>query len=315
MLAVLGITLPIYLAVLAGFGTTKAGLFQREHMKVFSRFVVYIALPATVFTAVAGRDFDEIIDPTYVAANALGSLVVIGIALFYGRVLSRRSLTSAAYDAMGAVCPNSGFIGYPLMLLVLPTVAAPAVGMDMIVENVLLIPLTLTLMEVGAGGATAGTVVRIAAQRMVRQPLLWAIAAALTVSISGLQLPAVLTDTVGLFAQAATAVALFTVGGLLTGLNISGAVMRLVVGTVLKLLIHPAALALAALGLTALGMPELSPELFAALVLTGALPALSVFPTFALRHGEEQHASAALMTTTVLSFVTITGLLTLFDLV
>ena len=46
------------------------------------------------------------------------------------------------------------------------TVAAPAVGMDMIVENVLLIPLTLTLMEVGAGGATAGTVVRSCPERL-----------------------------------------------------------------------------------------------------------------------------------------------------
>lgn len=315
MLPVLGITLPIYLAVLAGFATTKAGLFERDHMRVFSRFVIYIALPATVFTAVAGRDLQEILDPTYVAANALGSLAVLGIALFYGRVLSRRSLTSAAYDAMGAVCPNSGFVGYPLMLLVLPTVAAPAVGMDMIVENVLLIPLTLTLMEVGSGGATPATVLRIAAHRMVRQPLLWAIAAAIIVSATGIQLPAVLTDTIGLFARAATAVALFTVGGLLTGLNLRGAVGRLVVGTVLKLLVHPAALALAAIVLVALGMPRLSPELFAALVLTGALPTLSVFPTFALRHGEEQHASAALMATTVLSFVTITALLTVFDLV
>ncbi len=309
MLTILGLTTPIYLTILVGYLAVRRGLFDREQLRVLSQFVLTFGLPCLLFNAIASRRVGEILNPTYLTAYATATLVAFGLGVLYGR-LRGAPWAMTAFDGLGFAGSNSGYVGYPLGLLVLPQVAGLALGLNMLVENILILPLMFALAgsassEGHGWRAQAGQTAR----RLARNPMIIAVVLAVAVSASGLVVPDVLSRTFDLFGKATTAVALFAVGGLLAGISLRGYAARILVVTAGKLLIHPllvvAALAVAA----ALGLPTLPSDLRAALVLTCALPVMSLLPMVAHEYGEERPAAAILLSSTVVSFVTLSALI------
>ena len=310
MLDILAITGPIYLCVALGWLTTRAGLFARADMRVLGQFVLYIALPALLFDAVGKRPIADILDWHYMAVFALGGLATIGLGLFWARRLAGQAPLAGVVQAMGMSCPNSGFVGYPINLLVLggPT-AGVILGMNMLVENLLLIPLLLALADSASGGGHWRAVLRGVAVGLWRNPLVLGLAAGLAAALLGWRLPGPLERTVGLLAQSSAALSLFVIGGSLAGLRLAGmgrTVARIAAG---KLIAHPL-LTLGALWLlAALGAPLSDPALKKGVVLATACPMFGIYPILAGRFGAEGLAAAALLGTTVASFFSISALL------
>lgn len=309
MLATLSVTLPIYLLIGLGYLSVRLDWFGKAEMRVFGRFVVQFALPALVFQALAQRRFAEILNPSYLLAYTLGSLAVMGPAWLVARRVQRRSAGYSALFAMGASFPNSGFVGYPIVLQLLGPVAAVALALGMLVENLLLLPLTLALAEGRRDSRAWTSALRQTLARLARTPLVVAIAAGFAVSLAGLPLPDALNKSVGLLANASTALALFVIGGSLVGLQLRGRLRDLGAVAAAKLLLHP----LAVLALLWL-LPPVDGPLRSAAVLFAAMPMLSIYPILAQPHGEEGFCAAALLLTTVLSFASVSawiGVLTL----
>ncbi len=310
MLDILSITTPIYLAIAAGFLAARFGLFSKVEMRVLGRFVIHIALPALLFNALIQRRFDEILNGTYVAAYAAGSMLNLGLALLWARRLAANDPGARPYIAMGMTCSNSGFVGFPIMLLTLPTVAGVALALNMLVENILLLPLLMSLAE--HQEETGSSRLRAIGQSILRlrkNPLIIAIFAAFTLSLLELKLPAAVSRTVALFSQASSAVSLFVIGGTLYGLSAKGMRGKIMPITMGKLALHPLLVWLALTLAVLLGMPALPADLRTALLLTAALPIMSIYPILGMRHGHEGFCAAALLSTTTLSFFTLSGLL------
>ena len=116
-LDILGITGPIYLAIALGYLCTRQGLFTKSDMQVFGKFTLNLALPALLFNALSQRRVGEILNAQYILAYTLGSLLVIVVALLWARKIKAYSPSYSAMMAMGMSCPNSGFVGYPILLL------------------------------------------------------------------------------------------------------------------------------------------------------------------------------------------------------
>lgn len=310
MFDILALTVPIYLTIATGYAATRFRLLHRSDMRVLGTFVVTFALPCLLFAAVGSRRIGEILNPAYVGAYALGSLLTFAVVWLYSRHVDRQTTTASAFACMAATCPNSGFIGYPVLLLALPSVAGVALGLNMIVENLVTIPLVLALAERGAGGG-AGVLAEIRSTllRLVRNPMVDGILLGLVFSLFGWPIPTVLGRTVELFSRASTGVALFAVGGLLVGLPIRGMLSRLTALTIGKLILHPLLVWAALAVLVVLGLPDLSPALRSALLLSAAMPVFTVYPVLAQRYGQDQVASAALLASTAASFVTLSVLL------
>jgi len=198
------------------------------------------------------------------------------------------------------------------MLLTLPSVAGVALALNMLVENVLLLPLLMSLAE--HQEETGSSRLRAIGQSILRlrkNPLIIAIFAAFTLSLLELKLPAAVSRTVALFSQASSAVSLFVIGGTLYGLSAKGMRSKIIPITVGKLALHPLLVWLALTLAVLLGMPTLSADLRTALLLTAALPIMSIYPILGMRHGHEGFCAAALLSTTTLSFFTLSGLLML----
>lgn len=306
---ILGITGPIYLAIALGYVCTRLGWFSKADMRVLGQFVVKVALPALLFNAVASRNLAEILNTTYLLAYTLGSLLVIGLGLWWGK-RQQLPFIDNVMAVMGMSCSNSGYMGYPILLLTLAPVAAVSLALNMMVENLVVIPLLLVLAERGLGHGGHGREVLV---RTVRQlatnPLIVALAAGLLVALLRWELPAPLLRSVNLFAAASAGLSLFVIGGTLFGLPLQGMGRRIAPIVVGKLLVFPAAVALATLALPRLGLPPLEPSLQLAAVMMAAMPMMGIYPILAQSYGKQELGAAALLVTTVVSFFTLSALL------
>ena len=310
MLDVIAITGPICVAILVGFAATRAGLFARGDMRVLGTYVFNLALPALLFNALSQRPLGEILNAGYLLAYLAGSLVVLGAGYFGWRRLGGLGATAASIRAMGMTCANSGFVGYPILLLTLAPVAGVVLALNMIVENLVLIPLLLALAERGKGAAGHWLEeTRRALARLAANPLILAIVAGVAVSALGWRLPAPAARVVDLFALSSSAVSLFAIGGMLVGLPLRGAGGEVAAIAAGKLLLHPLAVLLAVLALPHLGLPALEPSLRWAAVLSAAVPMIGIYPILAQRYGHEDIGARAMLATTVASFFTLSGLL------
>jgi malonate transporter len=312
MLDILSITGVIFVLIAVGYLLVRLGVFTPEEMKPFGKFVITIALPALVFRAVASRPVAEIANAGYMGAYLAGSLAVFALGYIWSRRLSGETAAASTFRAMGMSCSNSGFVGYPVLLMALPEIAPTALSMNMIVENLVMLPLVLMLAERSAGTPPKGG--RLATEfawRIVRNPIVVALALGMLASVSGIPLPPMITQPVDVLANASAALSLVVIGGTLATLPLSSldrSVIPVVAG---KLLLHPLAVGacLAALSFAGFGLGD--ETLVAAAILMASMPAMGIYPLLAQRFGEERSASIAMFTMTVLSFVTISAVMAL----
>jgi malonate transporter len=307
MLDILAITGPIYLCIAAGFLATRLGVFSKPDLRVFGKFVLNFALPALVFNAIAQRPLRDVMHFDYLLAYGIGSFVVMGGGYLWARYVNRSVPSYRAYFAMGMSCSNSGYMGYPVAALVLGPIAAVALALNMVFENLFKLPLLLTLADRSETRAQHHWVAAVQALVLgwLRTPLLAVIPLALFVSAMGWVLPGPVVRTITLFAQVTTGLALFVIGGALVGLQLKGKrrlVAHIAVG---KLLLHPLCVFLAFTFVVTIADPELR----TAALLFAAMPMLGVYPILALKHGHEEVSAAALLATTIGSFFTLNVLL------
>jgi hypothetical protein len=301
MLRTLAITGPIYLVIALGFLAVRFEVFSKPDMRVLGTFVVKFALPALVFTALSQRPVEEILNGRYVLDYALGSLAVMLAAFAWGWWQQGKSFTLSAMCGLGMSSSNSGYIGYPIAVQAVGQgPAAVALAMCMLVENLLMIPLTLVMADSGndRGGKWSRILLRSLAQ-LARNPIILAIVGGFGVALTGIPISGPLARTINMLALSSTAVSLFVIGGTLVGLQVKG--MRRDVSAIAlgKLLLHPLAV-----GLMVWLVPPTDEALRAAAVVFAGIPMLSIYPILAQKYGYESFCAAALLLATVLSFVT-----------
>ena len=305
MLQVFSITIPIFLLIGVGYIAFRTKVMGPQHARALGAFVLNFALPALIVRSLAGRRADEILNARYLLAYGCASLVVYAGAYAIARLGRRRTQTESAIQAMGAAASNSGFIGYPVAALVLGQAAGVALSLNMMFENIVLLPLALGLAEAGRGKhAGLAQTLRGTLARLARNPLIIAILVGAALSFSGLVLPAPIARAIDMLASASAAVALFAIGGALVGLEtkgLAGDVLPIVIG---KLVAHP----LAVFGALML-VPDLDPTLRKAALIFASVPMITVYPLFGQMYGQGRTTAAALVAATALSFVTISALL------
>jgi malonate transporter and related proteins len=316
MFDILAITGPIYLCIALGYASVRWGLFSPADLRVFGRFVIQIALPALLFNALASRPLSEVANPAYLLTYGLGSLTLLLTALWWSRKFRGKGLTEAAYEAMGMSCSNSGYVGYPVMLLIFGPLGGVILALNLIVENLLVLPLLMALADAGAHQGQRPSleqILRQTAGRLVRNPLIIAIVLGFAIALLDWQLPSVLSRTVTLFSAASGGLALFIIGGSLVGLSVAG--LRSQVGTIAfgKLVLHPLFVWGAAVLVSLVGLPVLQGDLLIAAILSAAMPMMGIYTLLASRHGHEGFTAAALLVTTGASFASLSAMLWLMQ--
>lgn len=301
MLAILAITTPIFLLIGVGYLARWSGIIQHEQMQGVGVFVLYCALPALVIRALTQQPLEEIFKLNYLIAYGLGSVVIFSAGLLLCLKLQRQSLNASAMQALGMGAANSGFVGYPLAAMVIGSPAAVLLALNMVIENLLIIPAALILAEMGSHqGSSVWKTIKQTALSLAKNPMLLGLLVGISLSVTGIHIPGPLFKAIDMLADSAGPAALFVIGGALFGLQVKGMardVGQIVIG---KLLIHPLVIFIAFLL-----VPGIDPLYKAGAILFAAAPMISIYPLFGQRYGLGGVSAATMLVATVASFFTL----------
>lgn len=316
MLDVMSITGVVFLVIAVGYGAVRFALFSADDMRTFGKFVVNFALPALIFRAVSGQAVGEILNIGALGAYFAGSVAMFAGGYAWSRRVSELPPSAATFQAMGMSCSNSGYFGYPIVLMAIPSIASTTLALCMVVENLVMIPLVLIMAERAQGGAARGwALAGPIAGRLARNPIVIAMLVGLAVSLLGLRVPAIIAGPVNLLAQSSVALSLVVIGGTLSGLTFRILDLGWLPVVIGKLLIHPLVVALGLMAAAAAGFAVTDPRLAHAVILFAAMPTMGIYPILAQRYGQQNAAALVMLVMTGLSFFSISTVLWLLDAV
>ncbi len=312
MQAILGVTVPFFALVLAGYLAGRRHVLPDSAIPGLNAFVLYFALPCLLFRFGMNTPIFELLNPAVLATWLLAALLIVFVTIAL-TLDAQMGLKDAAFGALVASFPNTGFMGVPLMVALLgPAAAGPVICIvlaDLFVTSSLCIALAQAHEASGHGS-------RVAALRALRgalsNPLPWAIVLGAGCSVAGLRLSGPIDVIVRMLADASTPVALFTIGTVLwragQHAHTRTPLARYAPVALIKNLLHPTLVFALAAAAHALGAP-LSRLQIVTLTLSAALPSASSVSLLAERYGADNGRIARIvMASTVLAFVSFTAL-------
>lgn len=310
VLSVLLITFPFFALVLCGYLAARGGVLPQSAIGGLNAFVLFFALPCMLYRFGARTPISDLLDPA-----VAGVYIAVGLAMVWGTVaLTRRrqGWNDAAFGALVAAFPNTGFMGVPLLVALLGAQAAGPAILTMLVDMVLTTSLCIALSRLDSAGTHGMAVaLRRALRGMLTNPMPWSIALGAVASAAQFQLPGPIDRTVALLADAASPVALFTIGAVLARSQMNQhdrvPVRDYVPIALAKLFIHPVLVWAAGAAAIALGLP-LTPFAHTALVLAAALPSASNVSLLAERFGAHNGRIARIiLVSTAMAFLSFSG--------
>jgi malonate transporter and related proteins len=316
MQAILAVTVPFFALVLCGYWAARAHVLPESAIPGLNSFVLYFALPCLLFRFGSGTPVLQLLNPVVLAVYLTSALLIV----FFTINLSlndRVPLQDAAFGALVAAFPNTGFMGVPLLVALLGKAAAgPVICLilaDLFVTSSLCIAVSqwhakpVLGQAVARAGPSAGEALGRALRGAVSNPLPWAIALGAVFSVRQWLLPGPAMAVVNMLADAASPVALFTIGAVLwrSGQHVAGRslVRDYLPVAFVKLLLHPLLVLALGAAAIALGAP-LDKFQLTVLVLAAALPSASNVSLLAERYGANNGRIARIiMSSTVLAFI------------
>ena len=343
MLHVALVTFPFFALVLAGFVAAYRGMLPIDAIPGLNGFVLFFALPCMLYRFGASTPLVQLLDANVLLTYVLCALLVVAFTVAV-TLSPRIGWNDAAFGALVAAFPNTGFMGVPLLVALLgPQAAGPAIVtilVDMVMTSSLCIALSRLVRGPAAGpgqaqGAVAQTTLlkgalKAAMKGVLTNPLPWSILLGACASAMAFTLPKPLAQTLGLLADAASPVALFTIGAVLAraqkrattakksdlAMKAAGAPARwpdhgaqtgwadVLPVCAIKLVLHPLLVLLVGATLRQLGLP-LTQFALVVMVLVAALPSASNVSLLAERFGADTGRIARIiLVTTAVAFFT-----------
>ncbi len=209
-------------------------------------------------------------------------------------------IEEAAVEAQCAVIGNTGFLGVPMLVVLLGPEAAGPVLMVLAVDLIVFSSLITILITGSRDGRMSLAILGTVGKGLLRNPMIVSMTLGLIVSGLSIPIPEVANEFLTILGAAATPGALFAIGASLAGKSAE----RISVAAWLsfcKLVLHPAAVAIAAL----LIFPVAAFDA-AVMIAAASLPVAGNVYILAQHYGVAPHrVSAAILVSTALSIVTV----------
>lgn len=310
VLTVLLVTFPFFALVLAGFVAARRRMLPLEAIPGLNSFVLYFALPAMLYRFGSTTPIAQLLDVAVFGVYLLCGLVMVAFAI--AMTMSRRiRWNDASLGALVAAFPNTGFMGVPLLAALMGPESVGTVIVLIVVDMVIISSLCIALSRLdqrdGGAMAAAGKALR----GVVANPMPWAIILGALASAISFELPGPVEKTVWLLADAASPVALFTIGAVLARSQMQAdhtmPWQDYVPVAMMKLLLHPLLVLMLGTVAIQMGVP-LDPFALTVMVLVAALPSASNVSLLAERFGADNGRIARIiLVSTALAFLTFSG--------
>lgn len=314
MLQILLVTFPFFALVLAGFVAAHRRMLPLEAIPGLNGFVLFFALPCMLYRFGSTTPIAQLLDVSVAGVYLLCALVMVAFAIAM-TMNPRIRWNDASLGALVAAFPNTGFMGVPLLAALLgPQSVGPVIVLivvDMVITSSLCIALSRLDEGEGHGAAAMLDAAKKALKGVAANPMPWAILLGALASSVRFQLPGPVEKTVWLLADAASPVALFTIGAVLARSQIQSShpmpLSDYLPVALMKLLLHPLLVLGVGTAAIQLGVP-LQPFALTVMVLVSALPSASNVSLLAERLGADNGRIARIiLVTTAAAFVSFSG--------
>ncbi|MBC7603232.1 MAG: AEC family transporter [Ramlibacter sp.] len=315
MLDILLITFPFFALVLCGYIAARRRMLPLEAIPGLNTFVLYFALPCMLFRFGSTTPIAQLLDGAAIVVYLVCALISVGFVVWVS--LNRRiHWNDASFGALVAAFPNTGFMGVPLLVALLGAKAAGPAILTILVDLLITTSLCIALSRLdGADEHGASRAAKNALRGVALNPMPWAIVIGGIASALQFQPIKPVAQTIGLLADAASPVALFTIGAILWRSQFFAAQQEhapmpyrdFVPVALFKLLVHPLLVLVVGVAAIAAGLPL---DKFAAsvMVLVAALPSASNVSLLAERfNADTGRIARIILLTTAAAFVTFSG--------
>ena len=292
-------TIPFFALIGLGYSAAIVKFFSAEATTYLTRFVFYFALSAMLFRFSSDLSLGELYDPEFILAYLSASIVVYLLATAVAMFKNKPS-SEAAVEAQCSVIGNVGFLGIPMLAILM---GAKAVGFIMIILAVDLIvfgSLIILIIVVSKDKKLDIFLLYRLLIGLLKNPMIVSIICGLLWSTSGWSLPGPMSDFIIMLGSAATPGALFAIGASLAQKSAEKFETAAWL-SFCKLILHPLAVCVAVFYVFEV-------ELYAATVMIAAasLPvAGNIFMVAEHYNVAPKRASAAIFLSTVFSIFTV----------
>ena len=321
MLDVLRVTFPFFALVLCGYWAARRQMLPFEAIPGLNGFVLFFALPCMLFRFGANTPIAQLLDAGAFFMYLFCALVMVAFVVAIS-LNKRFGWNDAAFGALVGAFPNTGFMGVPLLVALLGSAAAGPAIVTIVIDMVITTSLCIALSRLdGAGQQGVGQAAKNALLGVVKNPMPWAILLGTLFSAFQIELPGPVDKTVALLGDAASPVALFTIGAVLArsqtiAHNAQHGPLTwqdYVPVALIKLLLHPLLVLVAGLAAISMGVPI---DAFAlkVMVLVAALPSASNVAMLSERFGADSGRIARIiLVSTAAAFLTFSGAVALLQ--
>lgn len=315
MLEIFRVTFPFFALVLCGYVAARWRFLPLEAIPGLNGFVLFFALPCMLFRFGADTPIAQLLDAGVFFTYLLCALLIVALSIAIS-LNPRVRWNDASLGALVAAFPNTGFMGVPLLVALLGASAAGPAIVTIVVDMVITTSLCIALSRLdGADEHGASRAAKSALKGVLTNPMPWAICLGALSSAMDWQLVGPVAKTVGLLADAASPVALFTIGAVLARSQIrvkeSGHPPILwrdfLPVALFKLLLHPLLVLLVLVAVVQLGF-HIERFTVMVVVLVAALPSASNVALLSERFGADTGRIAMIILfTTAAAFFTFSG--------
>ncbi|MEM6657997.1 MAG: AEC family transporter, partial [Pseudomonadota bacterium] len=196
-------TLPFFAIIGLGYWAGRTRFFSEEATAYLTKFVFYFALSAMLFRFASTLPFEEIFDWRLIIGYLLGTLSVYALATLVAWFRGL-DVPTAAVEAQCAAIGNVGFLGLPMLALLLTEAAIGPVMLVLAVDLVVFSSLIVILINGGRDGRLTLSTLRLIGLGLLKNPMIVSISAGLIWSALQMPVPGPLNDFLTILGGAAT---------------------------------------------------------------------------------------------------------------
>ncbi len=301
MLETFGTTLPFFALIICGYVARWFGVMGDGSAKVLTNYVLYFALPALLIRTLAALPTSQLLEPKFLLAWTVVSTALFALTAIIVLLVFKHSGAKAIIQAASASLGNTGLLGLTLVISLLGDKAIAPVSMAIIVDLVLVIPVTIALLEFFSdNNRSAKETFKNVVLALIANPFVISIFLGLALSLIEFEFPKGIDDFLRILSMAAVPTGLFAIGVMLYGQPLSAVWVNVTALCTLKLIVHPAAIYV--MTSMILGLPY---EIVVAATLLAALPIANNAFIIAMRfNSEPELVSSCILTSTILAIIT-----------
>lgn len=303
MIEILLKTLPFFALIGVGWWAGRVRFFTPEATAYLTKFVFYFALSAMLFRFAANLSLGGIWNTQFALAYLTGCVVVYALA--FGVALMRRvTVEEAAIESQCAVIGNTGFLGVPMLVVLLGPEAAGPVLLVLAIDLIVFSSLITLIITARREGRMSLGLFRVLGVGLLKNPMIVSMGLGLAWSATTMPVPAPVNEFLALLGAAATPGALFAIGA---SLATKSAERWAVAGwlSFAKLILHPAAVAVAALWIF-----DVPPASAGVMIAAAALPVAGNVYILAQHYGvAPQRVSSSILISTAVSILTVSAVI------